>query len=193
MGFTWSSSIILLPTGLPFASLCPNTVCVCVYSFFAYSNWMHTCAKHFNLQPFKFSLTVLFSLERAAVKSCIEHHIQHLMFTIGYSISHQGSDLGVYFMAFPVERWDWKWKSCQGHSYYQQSKGILLMPQNCIAVFGGCECMWVGVCALGVVLLNVGKCRCTCWWENWDGECFQSATSSPRNESCLSGKRLWAH
>lgn len=41
--------------------------------------------------------------ERAAVKSCIEHQIQQLMFSAGYSISHQGSVLGVYFMAFPVQ------------------------------------------------------------------------------------------
>ena len=42
------------------------------------------------------------SLKEPELKSSIEHQIQQLMFSAGYSISHQGLSLGVYFMAFAV-------------------------------------------------------------------------------------------
>lgn len=77
-------------------------LCCCLYVFLhRVTECMHG-AKHFNFPSFTFSLTCLFS-ERAAVKSCIEHQIQQVMFFAGYSISHQGSGLGVYFMAFPMQ------------------------------------------------------------------------------------------
>lgn len=88
-----------------------------------------------------------------ALKSCIEHQIQQLMFFVGYSISHQGSGLGVYFMAFLRELWDWKWKCCQELSFNQKSKGILLMPPELRCFFA----LHVCVCILGVVLLNVAN------------------------------------
>lgn len=78
-------------------------LCLCQYVFSRIvGKYMHACAKCFNFQSYAFSLTCLFS-ERATVKSCIEHQTQQLMFSAGYSISHQGSGLGVYFMAFPVQ------------------------------------------------------------------------------------------
>ncbi len=106
MGFTQSSSIILLATGLPceFVYACVF-VCTCVTVFVLYTFFLHTvstCAKHFNFQEATFSLACPLP-RRVAVKSCTEHHIQQLMFSAGYSISHQGSGLGVYFMAFPVQ------------------------------------------------------------------------------------------
>lgn len=58
--------------------------------------------KRFNFDSATFPLPFLGGEKRAVVKSCIEHQICQLMFPAGYSISLQGSGLGVYFMAFPV-------------------------------------------------------------------------------------------
>lgn len=58
--------------------------------------------KAFQLSTIHISTYLPFS-EIVAVKTCIEHQIQQLRFSAGYSISHQGSGLGVYFMAFSVQ------------------------------------------------------------------------------------------
>lgn len=70
-----------------------------------------------------------------------------------------GVGLGGLFHGISSARlWDWKWKTSQGLSYYQKSRGILLRLQSCVAVLVWvCVCVCVCMCALGVVLLNVAN------------------------------------
>lgn len=146
-----SSSIILLPSGLPGAFLCPSTECMFVWVRLSHI-YIHFFSAHSK------SMHPVFS-QRTALKSCIEHQIQQLMFFAGYHISHQGSGLGVYFMSFLGELQDWKWKCCQEFSFNQKSKGVLLMPPElcCFFALRVCVRVCVCVCILGVVLLNVAN------------------------------------
>ena len=207
MGFTQSSSIIPLPTGLPRAFLC---VCarLCLYVF------LHTVSecthekKHFNFQSFTFSLTCLFS-ERATVKSCIEHQIQQLMFSAGYSISHQGSGLGVYFMAFPVQSSEiGNEKAAKDSLIIRKAKGYYWGPRIAL-LFWGCVCVSVCVCALGVVLLNVANSDAhadgstemvsvskvpLAVWERKDvsaANAFEHSRFQINFPCCLLGRRRW--
>lgn len=137
-------------------------LCLCQYVFSRIvGKCMHACAECFNFQSYAFSLTCLFS-ERATVKSCIEHQTQQLMFSAGYSISHQGSGLGVYFMAFPVQSSETgNEKAAKDSLIISKAKQrILQRPQDRVAVLGWpyvCVHARTRVCALGVVLLNMAN------------------------------------
>ena len=169
--------------------------------------------KRFNFQSIHIFTYLPFFPERAAVKGCTEHQIQQLMFSAGLFHITPGVGLGGLFHGISrAELGDWKWKSCQGHSYYQKRKGILLGLQDCDAVWAcACVslCVCVCVCALGVALQNMANSNAhadgrtemvsvskvpLAVWERRDvsaANAFEHSRFQINFPCCLLGRRRW--
>lgn len=145
--------------------VCVNFTCLWLYwdfSFYYFHDFfllfciLESDAYVWKVFPCTFAPTCLFP-KRAVLKSSIELQIQLLMFSAGYSISHQGLSLGVYFMAFPVLSSEIEnEKLAKDSCIIRIAKRVVLRIQKCNGPFLGWWCIYICVdeCVCGFIFVH---------------------------------------
>lgn len=164
----WAALSICVSTHSTQACTCVS-VCMSLLLFFFFCIFFSTVnacmCKAFQLSTIHVSSYLPFS-EMVAVKTCIEHQIQQLRFSAGYSISHQGSGLGSISWHFQCRALRLEMKKQPRTLLLSEKQRDTTKALELHCCFGfRCVRACVYVCAFvcfGSCRAECGKFRCTC-------------------------------